>query len=241
MASETGSRTTRKLGVPNGSEPRVPNRSEPVESIRRALGVDGAASNDGTGSSGPPLSAGRPPVLDDSELDALAQRLSRQLGRPPRLHELTEAAGGCQRQRASRAVQRLRLGIAEKAVRSQIVLPPQLEVELRAWVERWLQVAALQMREVHAEFEQRHEETLLDAQDLLSEQTAQLTHMRERLEDQARMTGELLAANKTLQAQIAQARAERDIANAVSEELRGVIDTLKGEGPGPGGAQGGRG
>lgn len=69
---------------------------------------------------------GRPPVMDDAQLMTLASSLTERLGRPPTLEALIEAAGGCQRQRASRTLKLLREKLAAKAVRNRIELPAEL-------------------------------------------------------------------------------------------------------------------
>jgi len=96
------------------SEPSVRNGSE-LSSLIPA--------NQGMRADATPPRSGRPPVLDDEALDELAVMLQRQLGRLPRLDELIEEAGGCQRQRASKAVQRIRSGAAQLQLQEILRLP----------------------------------------------------------------------------------------------------------------------
>jgi hypothetical protein len=170
---------------------------------------------------------GRPPVLTDDQLYALAGELLKHLGRPPRLNELIEHSGGCQRQRASRILQQQRLALAEKAVRSQLILPQDLEAEHRAWVDRWMQVAATQLAERHAQLDAEHERAIVAANELIAEQHQTLAELREQLEDQRRIAGELAARTRDLTTETSQLRAERDVALAVSDERLRLLDALR--------------
>lgn len=157
-------------------------------------------------------------MLDDQQLLALAQQLMVQIGRPPRLGELVEAAGGCQRQRASRAIAKLREAVAEKAVRSRLIMPPILEAQLRSWVESWMETAATQLAQIHAQLQQAHDDESNTASEMIQEQQAVLQTQREHIADLERMLSELSTQNQRLTVEIGQVRAERDIAQAVAEE-----------------------
>lgn len=210
--------TESRKPVRNGSEPRVPNGSElPIGSRLSA--------NDPIVR--PEFVGGRPPVLDDDELYALAESLNRRLGRPPKLQELTDESGGCQRQRASRAIHRLRNTQAEAAVRSQLVLPQELEVELRSWTERWLRVAAMQLSESQAQMDERHEHAMLRNQDLLAEQHEAISQLREQIEDQRRIATELLVRNRQLTEDLQKVCAEHTITQAVSDERYRLLEALR--------------
>lgn len=197
-----------------GSERSVPNGSE-------------GAANDAMSRPASLPDMGRPPVLSDEQLYELANDLLRRLGRPPRLNELIESSGGCQRQRASRILQQQRVALAEKAVRSQLILPQDLEAEQRAWVDRWMQVAAAQLADRHAQLEAEHERAIAAANELIAEQHQTLAELREQLEDQRRIAGELAARTRDLTAENAQLRAERDVALAVSDERLRLLHALR--------------
>lgn len=184
--------------VPNGS--KVPNSGQQ------------AANDPGHGPTG------RPAILDDEQLLELAGELNQRLGRPPRLEELIEAAGGCQKQRASRAIRALRERLAAAAVRSMLVLPPDLEAEHRAWIDRWMRVAAERLSGEHALLVERYDEKLQKAQDLLEEQSLVIRGLRESLADQQRIAAELALSVSDLNAQIGKLRSERDVALALAED-----------------------
>ena len=185
--------------VPNGS--KVPNS-----------GQQGAAKDPRHGPTG------RPAILDDEELLELAAELNQRLGRPPRLEELIEAAGGCQKQRASRAIRALRERLAAAAVRSRLVLPPELEAEHRAWIDRWMRVAAERLSGEHALLVERHDEKLQKAQDLLEEQNLVIRGLREALADQQRIAAELVQSVSELNGVASTLRSERDVALALAED-----------------------
>lgn len=161
---------------------------------------------------------GRPALLDDDQLLELATDLNQRLGRPPRIEELIEAAGGCQRQRASRAIRALRERLAATAVRSLLVLPNDLEAEHRVWIDRWMNLAAQRLAGEHAQLIERHDEKTQKAQDLLAEQNTVIRGLRESLADQQRIAAELAQAATDLNLQISQLRNERDIALALAED-----------------------
>lgn len=184
--------------VPNGS--KVPNSGQQ------------SANDSGHGPTG------RPAILDDEQLLELAGELNQRLGRPPRLEELIEAAGGCQKQRASRAIRALRERLAAAAVRSMLVLPPDLEAEHRAWVDRWMRVAAERLSGEHALLIERHDEKNQKAQDLLTEQNLVIKGLRESLADQQRIAAELAQSVRELNALTAKLTGERDVALAIAAE-----------------------
>jgi hypothetical protein len=184
--------------VPNGS--KVPNSGQ------------GAANDPGRGPTG------RPAILDDEQLLELALELNKRLGRPPRIEELIDASGGCQRQRASRTIRELRERLAATAVRSMLVLPPELEAEHRAWIDRWMKVAAERLSAEHSVLTERHEEKWQKAQDLLSEQNLVIQGLRESLADQQRIAAELAQSVQKLTAQAAELRGERDVALAIAAD-----------------------
>ena len=161
---------------------------------------------------------GRPAILDDEQLVELAGELNQRLGRPPRIEELIAAAGGCQRQRACRAIQALRERLAASAVRSMLVLPQDLEAEHRAWIDRWMNLAAQRLAGEHALLVERHDEKSQKAQDLIAEQHLVIKGLRESLADQQRIASELAQAVNDLNALASQLRGERDVALALAED-----------------------
>lgn len=185
--------------VPNGSKVPNPGQSSAANDPRH----------------GP---TGRPAILDDEQLLELATELNQRLGRPPRLDELIEAAGGCQKQRASRAIRAIRERLASAAVRSMLVLPTDLEAEHRAWIDRWMRVASERLSGEHALLVERHDEKLLKAQDLLAEQNLVIKGLRESLADQQRIAAELAQSVSELNALAGKLRSERDVALALAED-----------------------
>ncbi|MDM4772949.1 hypothetical protein [Solimonas sp. SE-A11] len=190
----------------NGSNGTVPNGSKVPNSGQQAA-------NDPR--QGP---TGRPAILDDEQLLELAAELNQRLGRPPRIEELIEAAGGCQKQRASRAIRALRERLAAAAVHSMLVLPPELEAEHRAWIDRWMRVAAERLSGEHALLVERHDDKVQKAQDLLEEQNLVIKGLRESLADQQRIAAELAQSVGKLEAMTSKLRGERDVALALAED-----------------------
>ncbi|MDP9139959.1 MAG: hypothetical protein M3O62_04110 [Pseudomonadota bacterium] len=211
---------TKKATVPNGSELPVPNRSE--LSRTAAAGV----SNEGRWSAGTAAPMGRPPVLGDGDLDALAAELNGSLGRPPKLEELVVASGGCQRQRASRAIQRLRENLAAKSVQSTLVLPPIFEAELRRWMDRVMSMAATELAGEHARLISEHEHQGQADQELVHEQQIVIQDLRERLADQQRIGTELMAETQRLRVDKAQIAAELAIATALGDDRLRLFDKM---------------
>lgn len=167
---------------------------------------------------------GRPAVLDDDALLTLAEELNRTLGRPPRLDELIQASGGCQRQRASRTIRRLRENLASKSVRALLLMPPELESDIRQWIDRWMVSAAQQLAAEHAELLASHDQAIERANDLIGEQQTVIAELREGTADQQRMTSELLVRNQALGQEVQKLIAERDIAHALAEDRLKLIE-----------------
>lgn len=196
------------MPVRNGSELSVPNGSE----NRKARALD---------------PKGRPPVMDDAQLMGLATALAERLGRPPTLEALIEAAGGCQRQRASRTLKLLREQLAAQAVRSRIELPAEFESELRGWLDRCQTLCAQQLSAEQARIDDRHEQERAADRDLVAELQTSLRDLREALADQTRVATEVIAANRKLEDQVARLKAERDIANALSADRMAIIQACR--------------
>lgn len=185
--------------VPNGS--KVPDLGQQVSANDRQYGQ-----------------MGRPAVLNDEQLLELATKLNQQLGRPPKIDELIDAAGGCQRQRASRMVRALRGELAAKAVRSMLVLPTDLEAEHKAWIDRWMNLAAERLSAIHAQLVERHDQQMTESNDLVAEQTVVIQGLRASLSDQQRIAAELAQSVTALNAAIIELRGERDVARALAED-----------------------
>lgn len=169
---------------------------------------------------------GRTPMKSDAELLEVAKRLTDKLGRLPRTQELVDQAGGCQRQRAIRTIQLLRTQMAEKSVRSQLVIPPFLQDELQTIFARWLDCAASQLAEKQAEAEAKLEEKLTAANDAVLEKADRIVFLQARLKDLEHLQQELFAGGDQQKREISQLRSERDRATALAEERQRVLDTL---------------
>ena len=167
---------------------------------------------------------GRPAVLDDDALLAVAEELNHALGRPPRLDELIQAAGGCQRQRASRTIRKLREQLAAKSVRALLLMPPELESDIRQWIDRWMGSAAQQLAAEHAELLASHDQAIERANDLIGEQQTVIAELREGTADQQRMTSELFVRTQALGQEVQKLTAERDIAHALAEDRLKLIE-----------------
>lgn len=201
--------------VPNGSEPGKPRTEKPDADQRGA-------------SPGPSDPRGRPPVMDDAQLLALASSMADRLGRPPKIEELIAESGGCQRQRASRILQKLRAQIATRNVRGVIELPAELESEMRDWIDRWKTISAQQLAAEHSRVEERHQAERAADKDLIVELQIALQDTRERLATQTRLTNELLATNRQIEDLSARLRTERDIARVLADDRMNIISQLKG-------------
>lgn len=165
-------------------------------------------------------------MRSDAELIELAKRLNQELGRPPKTLELVEKSGGCQRQRAIRAIQVLRTELAEKAVRSQLVIPALLQEEIRTLSLRWLDCAAAQLAERHADTEAKHEQRFDAFNEALAEKNDRIAYLQDRLKNVEHFQQELLAGKDKQNREIESLRRERDQATALANERQRLLDTL---------------
>ena len=168
-------------------------------------------------------------MKSDAELLDVARKLSEQLGRVPKTQELVDQSGGCQRQRAVRTLQALRLELAESAVRSQLLIPAVLQDELKTIFARWLDCAATQLAEKHAEAEQKLDQRLEAANDALMEKSerldqlqVQFTALHQRQQDEA-------SRAEQLQSQLAQLTQQRDEALAIATERQRILYAVIGK------------
>lgn len=196
------------------SEPFGTQRSEPFR-------IDANAERTAA-----PLSSGRPPVMDDAALQALARQMNSQLGRPPKADELIQEAGGCQRKRALAAIQNLRTELAQRAVRSQLLFPASIESHLRALMGEWIELASTHLAHRYAEIieslDERSEAAKAHADDLQT----RLTETQATASAMGKRVGELLQQIQTLTTDRDQARAERDALKVIATERQRVIDQL---------------
>lgn len=194
-------------GNTRNSEPAVRNGSELLSLM---------AANQVQKEHAEPSRTGRPPVLDDEELDALTDLLRRKLARMPRLDELIEAAGGCQRLRASKALQRARSTTARLELQDMLRIPADLERLQRQWISQWIQAASEQLADHHAQLVARHEERVEALESLISEQHLALSSLRDQKADLERITEELLKVRDQDRVRIERLTAERDIAERLA-------------------------
>lgn len=155
-----------------------------------------------------------------------ARQLNQQHGRPPTAPELISAAGGCQKQRALRCIQQLRVELAEKAVRSILILPKPLRDDLDAFVGKVLDRAAEQLSEKHAQSDLDTERKLLAAREEVEQLAEQLAAVRARLADAEHLQQELLAAQRQLRAELDDANGRAHRASAIAEERQRLLDDL---------------
>lgn len=199
--------------VPNGSKvppaqkPRSPINPEQVSQAPRAL-------------------TGRRALLDDDKLRQMARGMYAKLGRMPKLDELILGAGGCQRHRASKALQGVREELAAKVVRDQLVLPHELEGELRHWIDRWMNHAAQQLAQSHVAITEKHAQEMESAQGLIGDQQIVIRELREAAADMQKLSSELIARNRELSADYARLTSEKEIAEAIAEDRRRMVEAI---------------
>lgn len=173
--------------------------------------------------------AGRIPLKTDEQLLAVAKKLNEQLGRVPKTQELVDLAGGCQRQRAVRTLQALRIELAESAVRSQLLIPAVLQDELKTLFARWLDCAATQLAEKHAEAEQKLERRLDAANDTLMEKADRLDELQARFTALQQIQHSEASCAEQVQSQLAQLTQQRDEALAVAAERQRILYAVIGK------------
>lgn len=179
----------------------------------------------GTGS-GSESRGGRVPFISDEALVEKARQLNQQQGRPPTAAELISASGGSQKQRALRAIQQLRVELAQKAVRSSLVLPTGVREDLDHLAGRLLDRAAEQLAERQAQFELVHEQKLLAAREEVEHLTQQVESLRGRLADAEHLQQELLEAQRRTKDDCDRATARAERAEAVSLERQRLLAEL---------------
>lgn len=172
------------------------------------------------------FASGRPPVLDDTALQELARRMNSQLGRPPKADELIQEAGGCQRKRALAAIQILRLELAQRAVRSQLLFPPPIEAHLRALMAEWIDHAAAHLAQRHTEIIETHEERLEASSAHAEDLQNRLAELKEVASGSGKRMSQLADQVQVLTAERDQARKERDALAVIAAERQRVIDQL---------------
>lgn len=179
----------------------------------------------GTGS-GSESRGGRGPFISDDALVEKARQLNQQHGRPPTATELINASGGCQKQRALRAIQQLRVELAQKTVRSSLVLPTGVREDLDHLAGRLLDRAAEQLAEKQAQFDLVHEQKLLAAREEVEHLTLQVESLRARLADAEHLHQELLEAQRRTKEESDRAMARAERAEAVAAERQRLLAEL---------------
>lgn len=205
----------------NRSEPPVPNGSK----VGRSGKSEGALDPDSV-STAARVAMGRPALIDDAHLLQLAREMYGKLGRLPKLDELIVGSGGCQRQRAVKALRSIREELAAKVVQDQLVLPHELEGELRRWIDRWLKHAGQQLAQAHVALTERHQQELESAQALVGDQQIAIRELRGSVADLQTLSSELIVRNRELSTECARLNTEKGIAEAIAEDRRRMIEMV---------------
>lgn len=169
---------------------------------------------------------GRVPFISDEALVEKARQLNQQHGRPPTATELINSSGGCQKQRALRAIQQLRVELARRTVRSSLVLPTGVREDLDHLAGRLLDRAAEQLAEKQAQFELVHEQKLLAAREEVEHLTQQVELLRARLADAEHLQQELLEAQRRTKEESDRATVRAERAEAVALERQRLLAEL---------------
>ena len=202
--------------VPNGS--RVPEGSGVPKVPDLAAMVRSMATVE------PPAKRGHGNGLTDDELETLARTLADRLCRLPTGAELIDAAGGCQKQRALRTIQVLRLKRAERDVTAMLVMPPAVDAELRSLMSRWLGLAGQQLAGHLAQAQAQTESQLQQAADAAAELEGANEALRTQILDLQKVQRELISRVNSLQSKLEAACRDRDTATALAAERQRVLD-----------------
>jgi len=173
-----------------------------------------------------PKPTGRNPVMTDEELATLAEKLNTQKGRPPSVQDLIDATGGCQRQRAVRTVQALRLKLAERAVHSQLVFTQEMEAEVKLLMARWLGLASSQLAQRQAQADELAQARLQAASETAEDQADRIRHLTARLTDVEHLNQELVAGNRELNEDLSRTRIQLQTQTALATERQRLLDNL---------------
>lgn len=213
MANGNREPGTEPGAVPNGSEP--PSTFPDSERWARATASTASAGKRNRGHS-----------LTDDELSRLAEALADRLGRLPTAIELIDAAGGCQKQRALRALQSVRLKLAERDATAALAIPPAIEAELRTLMSRWISVAGQQLSSRIAQSQNETEARLQEAADVATEMERAILDLKTQIADLQRLRRELTARTKHLQSELRATQRDRDTAQALATERERVMSAL---------------
>nr|ART36998.1 D340 [uncultured bacterium] len=201
-----------------GTEPgAVPNCSEPASTVPDSERWARAAAS---------AKRGHGRSLTDEDLIRLAEGLTDRLGRLPTGTELIDAAGGCQKQRALRALQSVRLKLAERDAAATLAIPPAIEAELRTLMARWISVAGQQLSSRIARAQIEAEARLQEAADVASDMGQAMLDLKAQIADLQRIRRELTAKTKHLQSELRDAQRDRDTAQALTAERERVMSAV---------------
>jgi hypothetical protein len=170
-----------------------------------------------------PAKRGHASGMSDEALEALARTLADRLRRLPTGAELIDAAGGCQKQRALRAIQTLRAKRAEQEVHALLVLPPAIDAELRALMARWMGLAAQQLSDRHAQVQAQTDAQLDQAASAAREVEQENESLRSQIIDLQKVQRELISRTHSLQSKLDAAVRDRDTAQALAVERERVM------------------
>lgn len=161
--------------------------------------------------------------MTDEALETVARTLSDRLGRLPTGAELIEAVGGCQKQRALRAIQSLRAKRAEQEIHALLVLAPSIDAELRALMARWIGLAAQQLSDRHAQVQAQTDARLEESAIAAAELERENESLRAQIVDLQKVQRELISRTHSLQSKLDAAIRDRDTAQALAGERERVM------------------
>lgn len=149
-----------------------------------------------------------------------ARRLYQQNRKIPTAQQLIDFVGGCRKERALKALGKLRAEIDYKEVRSAISLPPGSEEEMRTFIGKLFHINTKQLLGRHVE----KREEILGQMEELREEAAQARIIQGRLADHLERTEEELqsARNETeaLRSEIAQLRLSLQSAEKAARDAK---------------------
>lgn len=175
-------------------------------------------------------SVGRPPVMDDEDLKALAVTLWRQSGRVPRVNDIIEQAGGAQRSRAVMARRHAVEVASEQKANEWVNVSPAFEATVRGLLGQFLTLARDDVVQQIAQQTEACDQQVLDVQAVAAEATHRNRQLERSVEEHVATLDALRSEVRQLTERLERARSDARRYRTQAQERGQALEMIRAAG-----------
>jgi len=158
--------------------------------------------------------------MSDRDLQALAEGRFSETGKWATIDELVRISGGCQRQRAVAALGAAKLATSQRALETQVTIPPEVEVGIRRLYEQWHVESLSQWAPIHAALVHERDAARTTVVSITTEHLDEISNLLGRI-------GNLESKVETLELELSAAQERSIRLDAIASERGRMISELE--------------